>query len=487
MRIRNGWIAGLWLLLESLTAEPVELPPWRHEFLKTYQAVEVGTTAIRHRELHEQLNSLLTGFPKPIRRDTIGYSLEGRSIHLIRFGQGSHRVLMWSQMHGDEPTATLAILDILAYIKAHPDQSWLDPIWNNLEVLIVPMLNPDGAERNQRRNAQDIDINRDARRLQTPEGRLLKSLQERYQPEYAFNLHDQTAYNSVGNSKQIAAFALLAPAFDEKKSDNAVRDKAKRVCGYLHQLLSESIPGHIARYDDEFEPRAFGDNIQYWGSSTILIESGGWPHDPEKNLIRRYHTLALAAVLHAIATETITTPITIYESIPFNQSRMMDLIIRNATLHLDTLSYQADLGINLQIDYSVHPPRYCKGMIQEIGDLSTYCGITEIDAQRGDIYPGIPLETDSIRSRRLSETQDSLIHLWRTGYHAIQTGQGSNRLLTALPSLISPTATLIAPDSSPFRFSIRRSADFSWYEKGELRAIWSAGRLVWSRDSSVTP
>ena len=35
---------------------------------------------------------------------------------------------------------------------------------------MVPMLNPDGAERFQRRNAQGIDINRDALLLQSPEG-----------------------------------------------------------------------------------------------------------------------------------------------------------------------------------------------------------------------------------------------------------------------------------------------------------------------------
>ena len=51
-----------------------------------------------------------------------------------------------------------------------------------LTLHVVPMLNPDGAERFQRRNAQSIDINRDALRLQTPEGRALKALRDRLQP-----------------------------------------------------------------------------------------------------------------------------------------------------------------------------------------------------------------------------------------------------------------------------------------------------------------
>ena len=45
----------------------------------------------------------------------------------------------------------------------------------------LPMLNPDGAERFQRRTATDIDMNRDALRLQTPEGTLLKHMQQTLQ------------------------------------------------------------------------------------------------------------------------------------------------------------------------------------------------------------------------------------------------------------------------------------------------------------------
>ena len=52
-------------------------------------------------------------------------------------------------------------------------------ILSSLTLHFVPMLNPDGAERFQRRNAQGIDINRDALRLQTPEGRALKAVRDR--------------------------------------------------------------------------------------------------------------------------------------------------------------------------------------------------------------------------------------------------------------------------------------------------------------------
>ena len=46
-------------------------------------------------------------------------------------------------------------------------------------------------------------------------------------------------------------------------------------------------PGQVARYDDEFEVRAFGDNITKWGTSVVLIETGPYAGpDPDRALVR---------------------------------------------------------------------------------------------------------------------------------------------------------------------------------------------------------
>ena len=44
--------------------------------------------------------------------DKVGKSIEGRDIYLISLGTGKTKVFLWSQMHGDEPTATAALFDI---------------------------------------------------------------------------------------------------------------------------------------------------------------------------------------------------------------------------------------------------------------------------------------------------------------------------------------------------------------------------------------
>jgi hypothetical protein len=44
-----------------------------------------------------------------------GHSVQGREIYLVNSGEGKTKIFMWSQMHGDEPTATMAIFDILIF------------------------------------------------------------------------------------------------------------------------------------------------------------------------------------------------------------------------------------------------------------------------------------------------------------------------------------------------------------------------------------
>src|SRR5690606_34494044 len=126
-----------------------------------------------------------------IQREEIGRAASGRPIYLLRTGSGSTRVLFWSQMHGDETTASRSLTDLFNYIAGNPADPRVQRWSDRLTILAVPMLNPDGADAHRRRSAFGIDINRDARLLATPEGRALKQVQERYRPDFGFNLHDQ--------------------------------------------------------------------------------------------------------------------------------------------------------------------------------------------------------------------------------------------------------------------------------------------------------
>src|SRR5690606_31835778 len=161
----------------------------------------------------------------------IGESVQGRAIYELEYGQGDKKVMLWSQMHGDEPTATMALFDLFNFLEGKDDdyQSIRDLLDKKLTLHFIPMLNPDGAERYTRRNAQEIDLNRDARATQTVEGALLRKRGTEVKPNYGFNLHDQNIYYNVPGTQNPVTISLLAPAYNQTREINDVRGGAMQI------------------------------------------------------------------------------------------------------------------------------------------------------------------------------------------------------------------------------------------------------------------
>ena len=59
--------------------------------------------ALTHRYVIDCLDALPTSAPG-FRMERLGKSYFGREIRVVSVGAGNESVLMWSQMHGDEPT-----------------------------------------------------------------------------------------------------------------------------------------------------------------------------------------------------------------------------------------------------------------------------------------------------------------------------------------------------------------------------------------------
>ncbi len=327
----------------------------------------------------------------PFEKTVVGTSYEGRPITKIKVGQGKRKILLWSQMHGDEATATMAIFDIFHFLQAKGDefQGLRDSILNELELHFVPMLNPDGAERFQRRTAQEIDMNRDAVSLQCPESRILKSLVLNLKPEFSFNLHDQAKYYAVGNTGVQTTIAFLATAYNEAREWNAGRIKSAQVISCMNSALQEIIPNRVARFSDEFEPRAFGDNIQLWGSSLILVESGFYPSDEEKQYVRALNFQSILIGLQSIAQQSYTGyKIEDYESIPENNRVLLDLKIKNLAVGEGEFQYVTEVGVMQTEINSRNAKKFTlESVIEELGDLSVFSGISEWDAQGGRFRP----------------------------------------------------------------------------------------------------
>ncbi|WP_199141309.1 M14 family zinc carboxypeptidase [Pedobacter sp. ASV12] len=334
---------------------------------------------------HSDVSRLLTQLPQQFAQKQIGLSVKGLSINHVTWGYGPIKVMLWSQMHGDEATGTMALFDLFNFLQS--DNPVVQQIAENCQLHIIPMVNPDGAAAFTRRNAQQIDINRDFLKEATAEAKILKTCQATIQPHFGFNLHDQLTLWSVSGSLKPATLSFLAPAFDQELSIDETRKNAMLVIAEMYKHLDQIVPRHIGLFDDEFEPRAFGDNFQKLGTSTILIEAGGYKDDFEKQEIRKFYFGAILAGLSAIASgDYQKQAIDNYFAIPKNNKQIFHILIH--ALILDGI--EVSIGINYdECPASDGQSTVKTYSIQDIGDLS-YCDAYTVFNQpnlqlRGDV------------------------------------------------------------------------------------------------------
>ncbi len=360
-----------------------------------------------HREVTRRLDALRHDAPDLYKVGPVGASVEGRAINLVTAGEGAFRVMLWSQMHGDEPTATAALFDVFEYLRRHREEPVAERILANLTLYVIPMLNPDGAERFQRRNAQGIDINRDALLLQTPEGRALKAVRDEYEPSIGFNLHNQNWRTSVGrNPAKAASISLLSVSFDEARTENEGRRLTKQTCAIIRDALEPLAPGQIGRYDEEFEVRAFGDNITLWGTPVVLIETGAYPaREPDPSIVRM-NFVAILTALDALATGRVReADPQRYESLPMNDSRMFYTLVRGASILTGTgvAPFTGDIGVVASRRVKVESGQRRITMtlnVDDLGDLRVFNGLEEIDG-RGMFV--IPLTSNVIKEGAIAK------------------------------------------------------------------------------------
>ena len=344
---------------------------------------------------HAEVKRRVTALSSDLLRITeVGRSLEGREIWDVSFGTGPYVVMMWSQMHGDEPTATSALFDLYEYLQKHHREPGVQRVFAELTVHTVPMLNPDGAERWQRRNVQGLDINRDALLLQSPEGQLLKKLRDEWNPRVGFNLHNQGWNTTAGKPPVPAAISLLSVAYDEPRTVNEGRLLTKRLGAVVRDALEPLAPGRIGKYDDEFEVRAFGDNITKWGTPVLLIETGPWPAaNPDPSLVR-LNFVALVRALTSLADGSVhKADAARYDSLSQNESRGFYYLVRNVTIHAgqNVPPFTGDVGIAASRRVRVLDGTrrlFMSLSVSDLGDLRTYAGLFEIDGTGKTIAGG---------------------------------------------------------------------------------------------------
>lgn len=271
----------------------------------------------------------------------IGESVAGRPIHCIALGTGPIKVLLWSQMHGNESTSTKGILDVLAYLNQSP------ALLSQFSLNIVPMLNPDGAHAYTRVNANNIDLNRDAMEQSQPETQALIRLFKQFNPDFCFNLHDQRTIFGVNGEPCMLSF--LAPSANEAKDLTPARTKAMGVIGAINTTLQKYILNQVGRYDDTYNENCTGDYFQAQETPTILFECGQVGEDYDREATRKWFGLSVLAALKSIADDYYN--VDAYTNIPEVAKTFVDVVIKNVAINNKqtdiALQYQEELHQNI--------------------------------------------------------------------------------------------------------------------------------------------
>jgi len=277
------------------------------------------------------LNDFLKNHNDRLDYNIIGHSVNDLPIYELKIGTGKKRILMWSQMHGNESTTTKALLDFIPWLLDSNQKNLL----NTFTFYIIPQLNPDGAEAYTRLNANQFDLNRDAIELSQPESLLLRNAYDRITPDYALNLHGQRTIYSAGLNGGPATLSFLAPSADLNRSITSARKTAMSAIGSIYMALCKELPDGIGRYDDTFNPNCVGDTFTREGTPTILFEAGHYPGDYQREMCRKFVFKALKALIIYLENDNEVYSIEQYLKIPKNTDNYVDLIVTNIDISVD--------------------------------------------------------------------------------------------------------------------------------------------------------
>jgi murein tripeptide amidase MpaA len=132
-----SFISGIFIFLLS-TVQLFSQMDFHMDFLNTAHEQNrfctVPLRELKHQDVERMLKALDDQFPQGFHYEKIGESVEGRSINLVTMGTGETKILLWSQMHGDEPTATAALFDIFYYLLKFPDEPFVKDILDNTTI-----------------------------------------------------------------------------------------------------------------------------------------------------------------------------------------------------------------------------------------------------------------------------------------------------------------------------------------------------------------
>ncbi|MEI2355542.1 M14 family zinc carboxypeptidase [Mesobacillus zeae] len=222
--------------------------------------------------------------------EVIGKTVKGRDIQMAKYisNPNNPTILFLTQQHGNEQLTTEGALQFIKHLGTNKTKGVLD----NVNILVIPMLNADGAmgdvdfslddyhadgDRHLTRyNSNKVDLNREHAKATSdmePEARALhENVFQEYQIDYMIDLHHQGTLSETDG--KLVSGSILHPTNASVKPE--VLEKSKKLGSVVYHELESKGWGHIGKYEG-----GSGANIGRNGAairydiSTLLFEMRG--------------------------------------------------------------------------------------------------------------------------------------------------------------------------------------------------------------------
>ncbi|WP_374702705.1 M14 family zinc carboxypeptidase [Bacillus sp. V5-8f] len=222
-----------------------------------------------------------------LKLEVIGQTVKGRDMYLAKYitNPKNPTILFLTQQHGNEQLTTEGALDFIKHLGSQKMKGVLE----NVNILVVPMLNADGAMGDvnfsledyaadggrhlTRYNANQTDLNRDHVAKAQPETQALhNNVFQKYNIDYMIDLHHQGTQSE--RDGELVSGSILYPT--NANVDPAVLERSKKLGAVVFNAVDATGWGHLGKYVGGSEERIGrnGAAVQY-GISTLLFEMRG--------------------------------------------------------------------------------------------------------------------------------------------------------------------------------------------------------------------
>jgi hypothetical protein len=232
------------------------------------------------------------------------------------------RIMIFAQQHGNEQSGKEAALLLISDLAKEMHTQWFP----ELEIWIIPQMNPDGSDANQRRNAGGIDLNRDHIVQLAPETRSLHTLFHQIKPHVTVDIHEYQPFTQsweefggfknfdvqVGIPSNLNIHSAI-PTFAQQEVLPAIENHLNNKGFSFHNYLVGPVPteDRIRHSTVDFDDGR--NSFAMLGSLALIYEGINGPDGLSQNLERRTigQYEALLALIEFLYKNTLKTKLLI--------------------------------------------------------------------------------------------------------------------------------------------------------------------------------